>query len=383
MALPRLTRVPPTALFLAVLVAMPLAMLAACQAPTTTARGGIDFASTLAAWDRDPGQEPGKDQDKTLQGVVVLRDGRVVAERYYTGATAASLNDIRSAGKSVTALLATIALDRGAIASASDPVRKYWPEAAGSALGAATIDDLLTMRSGLAADDEDPASPGSEDRMDEASDPVAFLRSTPRQDAPGATYRYNSLTAYATGIVVGRATGADLGTFAGTALFGPLGIADWRWNKDAAGHTKGQGNLWLSTRSLATIGEMVRCGGEYRGRRIVSAGGIEAMLRPRVPIAATDPYADEYGRLWYFKSLPVGDFRVPVWFASGNGGNKIYVVPNLRMVVAITSQAYGRGYGQRRSQEILTRLLREAIEHPAPRAIDSGPPGLLAAHCGR
>ncbi|HEY1399794.1 serine hydrolase domain-containing protein [Roseateles sp.] len=371
MALPRLARQWPAALL--------VAALAACQAPTSTststARGANDVASPLAAWDQD--------QDKTLQGVVVLREGRIVAERYYNGATAASLNDIRSAGKSVTALLATIAMDRGTITSASDPVRKYWPEAAGSAVGEATIDDLLTMRSGLAADDEDPASPGIEDHMDEAADPVAFLLAIPRKDAPGTTYRYNSLTAYAAGIVVGKATGADLGAFAGTALFEPLGIAAWRWNKDVAGNTKGQGNLWLSTRSLATIGEMVRCGGEFRGRRIVSAGGIETMLRPRVPIAATDPYADEYGRLWYFKSHPVGDFRVPVWFASGNGGNKIYVVPNLRMVVAITSQAYGRGYGQRRSQEILTSVLRDAIEHPTPAGIGSAPPGLLAPHCGR
>ncbi|WP_067270499.1 serine hydrolase [Mitsuaria sp. 7] len=361
MVLTRLARMLPAAVL--------LSAITACQAPAPTARGGADFASPLAAWEPDAG----KDQDKTLQGVVVLRDGRVVAERYYNGATAASLNDIRSAGKSVTGLLATIALDRGAIASASDPVRRYWPEAAGSALGDATVDDLLTMRSGLAADDEDPTSPGIEDHMDESSDPVAFALSTPRQEAPGTTYRYNSLTAYAAGIVVGRAAGADLGAFAGPALFEPLGITAWRWDKDVAGHTKGQGNLWLSTRSLAAIGELVRCGGEYRGRRLVSAGGIEAMLRPRVAIGDKDPYADQYGRFWYFKALPVGDSRVPVWFASGNGGNKIYVVPHLRMVVAITSQAYGRGYGQRRSQEILTSLLRAAIEGSGKSHPDSSP----------
>lgn len=307
----------------------------------------------LATWDRD--------EDRTLQGVVVLRDGQRVAERYYNGATADSLNDVRSAGKSITALLATIAMDRGAIASASDPVVRYWKEADRSALGRASVDDLLTMRSGLSAEDEDPASPGQEDRLDAAADPVAFLLAVPAKEAPGKTWRYNSLTSYAAGLVIGQATGMDLGAFASTALFEPLGIAAWRWDKDAAGHTKGQGNLWLSARSLATIGEMVRCGGEYRGRRVVSAGGTEALMQPRVAIAAKDPYADQYARSWYYKVHAVGGQRVPVWFASGNGGNKIYVVPQLRLVVAVTSQAYGRGHGQRRSQAILQSLLQAAV----------------------
>lgn len=362
---------------LAVLLSM--AALAGCQtrpsSPTPTAtpnrHDDAAFAAALAAWDQD--------QDKTLRGVVILREGRLVAERYFNGATAHSLNDIRSAGKSVTALLATIAMDRGAIASASDPVTKYWPESTRSALGKASVDDLLTMRSGLAADDEDPASPGQEDRMDAAADPVAFALAVPALEAPGRTYRYNSVTAYAAGLVIGKATGMDLGAFAGMALFEPLGITAWRWDKDAAGHTKGQGNLWLSTRSLAAIGEMVRCGGEYRGRRIVSAGGTEAMMQPRAAIGAKDPYADQYARAWYYKGMSVGAQRLPVWFASGNGGNKIYVVPKARLVVAITSQAYGRGYGQRRSQEILKSVLSVATASTTSAADPAGDPTDIAS----
>lgn len=369
-----------------VILVIGLVALAGCRSTSTAdergagrgqdPRGGIDLAAPLARWEQDP--------DKTLQGVVVLRNGHVVAERYYNGATRDSLNDIRSAGKSVTALLATIALDRGAIASAQDPVGKYWPEAARSPIGAATIDDLLTMRSGLDAEDEVSASPGHEDRMDEAPDPAAFALSVPAREAPGTVYRYNSLTASAAGLVVARATGEDLADFGAKALFGPLRLGAWRWDKDAAGHTKGQGNLWLTTRGLATIGEMVRCAGEYQGRRIVSAGGIAMMLKPRVPIADKDPYADAYGRMWYFRLLPVGSQVVPVWFASGNGGNKIYVVPRARLVVAITSQAYGRGHGQRRSQEILVSLLQASLPAlPPPGTADAPVQGLFDRSCAQ
>ena len=298
-----------------------------------------------------------QDEHPDLRGVVVLRDGRVVAERYYNGETADTLHDVRSAGKSVTALLLGIAIDRGKIRSVADPVSAYWPESSGSAIGDVVLSDVLTMRSGLAAFDDDPASPGNEDKLDEAADPLAFLRAVPRADSPGSRYRYNSLTAYTAGVVVAKATGGTMTDFARSSLFGPLGITRWSWAADAAGYTKGQGNLSLTTRGFATIGEMVRGKGLYRGRRIVSAGWIRDALAPRVAIADSDPYADGYGYFWYSKVQQIGGKPVAVSFASGNGGNKIYVIPSRHMVVAITSSAYGRGYGQRRSETILKAIL--------------------------
>lgn len=84
---------------------------------------------------------------------------------------------------------------------------------------------------------------------------------------------------------------------------------------------------------------------------------MRAALAPRVSISAADPYADGYGYFWYSKIQSVEGRQIPVSFASGNGGNKIYVVPSRRLVVAITSSAYGRGYGQRRSESILKAIL--------------------------
>lgn len=297
------------------------------------------------------------DEHPDLRGVVVLHDGRVVAERYYNGETANTLHDIRSAGKSITALMVGIAIDRGKMHGVDDRVSTYWTESKGSAIGDVAIRDVLTMRSGLAAFDEDPASPGNEDKLDEAPDPLAFLRSVPRADPPGSRYRYNSLTAYTAGLVVAKAIGQSMADFARTSLFRPLGIRRWKWASDAAGYTKGQGNLSLTARDFAAIGEMVRGEGLYRGRRIVSAGWIRDALAPKVSISASDPYAEGYGYFWYSKVQQINGKPVPVSFASGNGGNKIYVVPSRHLVVAITSSAYGHGYGQRRSETILKAIL--------------------------
>ncbi|WP_442679637.1 serine hydrolase domain-containing protein [Sphingomonas sp. ASY06-1R] len=298
-----------------------------------------------------------RDEHPDLRGAIVLRDGQVVAEHYYNGETADSLHDIRSAGKSVTALLVGIAIDRGKIHGVDDAVGRYLPELTGSAIGDVALRDVLTMRSGLAAFDEDPASPGNEDKMDLAPDPIAFVRTVPRADPPGTRYRYNSLTAWVAGAVVARATGGTMANFAGAHLFRPLGITHWQWSSDSAGYTKGQGNLSLRLRDVAAIGDMVRQDGRYHGRRVISAGWIAAMLAPKQRIADSDPYADGYGYFWYDRVQHIAGTAVPVVFASGNGGNKIYVVPSRHMVVAITSSAYGKGYGQRRSQAILQAIL--------------------------
>jgi CubicO group peptidase (beta-lactamase class C family) len=318
--------------------------LDACVARTEPA-----IQAVLARFDRD--------EHPDLKGVVVMRDGRIIGERYYNGETAAGLHDIRSAGKSITALLMGIAIDRGYIDSVDDPVARYWPQARGSAIGDVPLRDVLTMRSGLAAFDADPASPGNEDRMDAAASPPAFVLALPRADPPGTRYRYNSVTAYTAGLVVAKAAGRTLDGFAREVLFKPLGIARWTWQADAAGYTKAQGNLALTTRDLATIGEMVRGGGLYHGRRIVSETWVRNALEPKVAIADSDPYADGYGYLWYAKAQAINGKSVAVSFASGNGGNKIYVAPARRLVVAITSSAYGFGYGQRRSEAVLTAIL--------------------------
>lgn len=323
------------------------AVVLSAAAPTPRIDPALD--KVLAVFDHD--------EHPDLRGVVVLRDGRVVAERYFNGETEATLHDIRSAGKSVTALVVGIAIDQGKLHGPDDTVSAYWPESKGSAIGDVAIRDVLTMRSGLAAFDEDPASPGNEDKLDAAPDPLLFLRSVPRADPPGSRYRYNSVTAYTAGVVVAKATGQSMADFARTSLFRPLGIRRWRWASDAAGYTKGQGNLSLTARDLAKIGEMVRGEGLYQGRRVVSARWIRDALAPKVSIADSDPYAESYGYFWYSKAQQINGTSIPVSFASGNGGNKIYVIPSRHMVVAVTSSAYGRGYGQRRSEEILKAVL--------------------------
>ena len=327
-----------------------LLLLAALSLPC--AAGAQEAPATLA----QVLQAQDRDSHGDLRAVVVLRDGAIVAERYYNGETADTLHDIRSAGKSITALLVGAAVARGQLAT-TGTVGGYWPDVAGSPAGKVVLDDLLTMRSGLAAFDEDEHSPGNEDKLDEASDPAAFVRGVPAAAAPGSIYRYNSLGSYIAGRVVENASGADLEGYAAKVLFAPLGITRWSWGRDVANHPKGQGNLSLRARDTARIGQLVLDDGKVDGRPVIDAAWIKAALAPRVAIGAADRYADSYGYFWYAKTQDVGSRKIAVYFASGNGGNKIYVIPARRMVVSVASSAYGKGYGQRRSEDILKAIL--------------------------
>ncbi|MBB6254341.1 serine hydrolase domain-containing protein [Nitrospirillum iridis] len=303
------------------------------------------------------------DPHPDLKGVVVLQHGHRIAEAYYNGDGATTLHDIRSATKSLTGLLMGIAIERGLVAGVDAPLTHLLPGPLPPGWERITLRDLLTMRSGLAADDTDPASPGNEDTLDEAGertgDWATAALAVPVREPPGRTYQYCSLNAFLAGLIIERASGQSLDAFAQQALFAPLGITAHAWRQLPGGHGTGQGNLSITARDAAALGQMVLDRGRAPdGRQIVSAQWLADSTAPLHPIADKDPYADSYGYLWYAKDEPAGGGpTVPVHFASGNGGNKIYVVPSLGLVVAITSSAYGKGYGQRRSQDILRGVL--------------------------
>jgi CubicO group peptidase (beta-lactamase class C family) len=301
-----------------------------------------------------------KDSHGDLKGIVVVRDGRFVSEHYFNGDDAGTLHDIRSATKSITSVLMGIAIDKGLVRSVDEPISQYLPDLPRQGREKITIRDLLNMRSGLDADDVDAASPGNEDTLNKSTDWIRTVYAVPMKRAPGDKYVYASINAFLAGAIVENASHMSLDDFGKKNLFAPLGIRNFKWEHVPVNRTTGQGNFSITTRDEAAIGQMVLNGGVVDGHRIVKREWLDASLSRQVAISEDDPFADWYGFMWYTKDEPVGTGKIEVHFASGNGGNKIYVVPSLHMVVAITSSAYGHGYGQRRSQEILLRILAAA-----------------------
>ncbi|MEM9840678.1 MAG: serine hydrolase [Pseudomonadota bacterium] len=325
-----------------------LGLVSGCAEPTDVQR----IENVLETYDADPNGD--------LQGVVVMLEGEVVAERYYNASDAKTLVDVRSSGKSVTSLLFGIARDQGAIGSLDATVSEYWRETEGAPIGAVKLRDLLTMRTGLDADGDDPSSAGYEDYLDASENPRAFVLTVPVKEPAGETYRYNSLAAYTAAHVIRTATSEPIDQFAEDYLFGPMGIKDWRWMQDQVGDAKGQGNLFLSTRAFAQLGQLIADEGRHEGQQIVSKDWLGESLSSIVDIGDVDPFATEYGYYWYRRQYPFGDKSLTVYFSSGNGGNKVMVVPEAGLVVAVTSTAYGQGRGHRRTEAIFAEVV-EAI----------------------
>ena len=298
-----------------------------------------------------------RDAHHDMKGIVVVRDGRLVSEHYFNGDSVDSPHDIRSATKSITSLLMGIAVDRGLIRSIDDSISLYLPGLPKDGKEKISIKDLLTMRSGLAADDENPASPGNEDRLDESTDWIRTAYSVPMKTEPGMKYLYCSLNAFLTGAIVENATHMPLDRFAEANLFAPLGIEHFTWRHVPVDRTTGQGNLSITTRDEAAVGELMLDDGVVNRQRVVSHEWVARSLASLVAISDSDAYADFYGLMWYTKAEPVGGQTIQVHFASGNGGNKIYIIPSLHMVVAITASAYNQPYRHKRSTDVLLRIL--------------------------
>ncbi len=302
-----------------------------------------------------------RDANRDLKGVVVVRRGCITAERYFNGDDAGTLHDIRSAAKSITSTLVGIAIGRGLIPGVDVPVAGLLPPGAPDRVRRIRVRDLLTMQSGLDSYDRDSVAAGNERWLDASDDWIRFAYSVPQVSQAGERYVYSSLTAFLAGAIVEHVTHSTLQTFAGEALFRPLGIDRWAWRVGPRGEGTGQGNLSIRARDLAAFGELFLRGGVFQGRRIVDSAWVRAALAPKVAIGATDKYADGYGYMWYSKRYERPGRAVTVRFASGNGGNKVYLVPDRDLVIAVTSSAYGLSRGQARSERILLGIL-DAVE---------------------
>jgi CubicO group peptidase (beta-lactamase class C family) len=254
--------------------------------------------------------------------------------------------DLRSATKSITALLIGIAIDQGKIPSVREKIAKWLPWHEQTLLkdprkAQITIEDLLTMRSGLDCNDWDPRSPGQEDKMYKQEDWVASWAALPMRTDPGKEFSYCTGNAVALGEILATATDMTVDTFALQYLFRPLKFdrAEWNYWANKRGVDTG-GHLRLLPDDLPKIGQLVLGRGSYNGVRIVSEAWIDAMTQEHTTISGM---GQRYGYLWWLDntkdpSLP----KTRLLWAQGNGGTFLMVLPELRSVIAITGTRFNR-----------------------------------------
>jgi CubicO group peptidase (beta-lactamase class C family) len=315
-----------------------------------------------------------------LHGVVVVRDGRLVLERYFEAEDNArgrdlgkvvfkpdTLHDMRSVSKSVVGLLYGIALAQGKVPAPEAPLYPSFPEyadlAAASGRDRLTLHHVLTMTMGTDWDESsipysNPAN--SEIAMDLAPDRYRYILGRRVVMEPGKRWTYCGGATALLARLIAKGTGKPLHTFAREALFDPLDMGPTEWLADAKGDPFAASGLRMAPRDLARIGMMMANGGMAGDRRVVPAQWLE---RCTAQIVAVDEVR-RYGYQWYVGNIAFGTplgwaprHLEPWWGAFGEGGQRLFVLSELKLVLAVTAGNYGTD-----DQWIPpTRVLREVV----------------------
>jgi len=277
----------------------------------------------------------------------LLMERRGASFAYYQqGIAGSSRMNVASVTKSAVSLLVGIAMEHGAIASVEEPLHAFFPEHArgpgGAAMQRVTLRHLLTMSSGFAR------GTSYDDYVDfsrrlYAPGFLAYALARPLASEPGARFQYDSTDTHLLALALARRLKVPLMEFAQEALFRPLGIEGAEWPAGHDGVPIGAAELRLTAPEMLRIGQMMRAGGSWQGRQVVPA----AFVREATPrkIASDIPPRGRpelwgYGYLWWLSSIPGDD--LPAYNASGFGGQFIYVVPALEVVVVTFTEPISR-----------------------------------------
>jgi len=210
-----------------------------------------------------------------VTGLVILKNGEIVAERYRYGRAEGARFLSFSMAKSVTSMLVGIAVDKGLIASLDDPAQKYAKEPAGSAYGATPIRHLLHMSSGLTFTEH---YDGNDDvaRMSRAAATgkppvVEVLRSIGDRHSPsGQKFVYASAETEVLGRVLAGASRRTVAEITSEWLWQPLGAErDAFWMLSHDGQERSSGFFNASLRDWARLGLMLANDGRVGERQIV------------------------------------------------------------------------------------------------------------------
>jgi CubicO group peptidase (beta-lactamase class C family) len=249
-------------------------------------------------------------QLEQLHSLLVSRRGELLLEHYAPKFSAGKLANIKSASKSIIAALTGIALERGLLKSVTDPIGAYLPQLARApaAKRAITIEDLLTMRAGLASTSGENYGPWVRSR-----NWVQYALDRPLVSEPGTAMQYSTGTSHILSAILTRVSKKSTWQFAQDAIAKPLGISLARWTRDPQGIYLGGNEMLMTPRQMVAFGELSEPGpregppgGAVRvGRHLLPAADVLALgSHPRVRLRLVDPGGRRPSRV-----LRVGPWR--------------------------------------------------------------------------
>jgi len=269
-----------------------------------------------------------------IAGILVIRHGKVVLERYGLGLQEHDRWSTMSTVKSMTAMLVGAAVRDGAIGSIDDPLTRYLPSLRQSAYEGVTLRHVMTMSSGVRWTEVYPDRNSDVNRYSKSlADKVPggvlkLMASLPRAAAPGSTFLYNSGDTYLLGAALTQAVGKPLADYMSEKVWQPAGMecdAFYTLESDG-GQEIGGSRAGMVLRDFGRFAEFVRNDGVIEGKRVLPEGWVEAAATPAFKLE-TPPVVDitHYGYSWW-----LGD---GVMAALGHAGQRIDIFRDEGLVV--------------------------------------------------
>jgi CubicO group peptidase (beta-lactamase class C family) len=296
-----------------------------------------------------------------IRSLLVSWRGSLVVERYYNGARASSPANIKSASKSVISALVGIAIDSGSIEGVRQPIAHYFPSLNGPKADvrkrAITIEDLLTMRSGLQS-----TSNRYYGAWVQSGNWVQYALDRPLLAEPGTDMDYSTGSSHLLSAILTKATGKNTWQYAQEVLAKPLGFSLPQWPRDPQGIYFGGNDMLMTPRQMVAFGELYLKKGNVSGRQVVPASWVDASFVPRTRSRWSD---QTYGYGWWARELAGQDVR----FAWGFGGQYIFVVPALDLVVVTTSSSTA-DESRRSHRRTVFDIVEQLVIEPLARSAD-------------
>lgn len=281
-----------------------------------------------------------------VSSLLIIRNGHLVYEEYFQGMTAKHLHPCYSVTKSFASALVGIARSQGRIGDLNTPILEYFPqypevENDGPWKQAITLEHALQMRTGILWDElstnySHPDNPVAQLFQD--TDWLKHMLDQPMAAEPGTEFVYNTGVSVLLSGVLQNVTGQSAEAFAEDVLFGPMGIREWHWHTSPMGVTDTGGGLALRPRDMVKLGYLYLREGvwEPTGERLLPTSWVQASTQTHTH----DGAGGGYGYQWWVQSLAVSGEEMRFPYAVGWGGQRIYVIPELDMVVAMTAEGY-------------------------------------------
>jgi CubicO group peptidase (beta-lactamase class C family) len=274
-----------------------------------------------------------------IDGLLVIRNGYVVAEKYYNSYDEFRPHNILSVSKSFLSAITGIAFKQGILVNLNDKVLNYFPEYATPDMDPRkfdiTIRHLLTMRMGIRDESEDNYSVYWD--FYHSDNWIQKTIESPLVFNPGERMRYNTFQTHLLSGIITKAAGISTMEFAADNFFKPMKIDIEYWEKDPQGYYFGGNSMYCTPREMALLGFLYLNRGQLNHQQIIPGEWIDLTLSPSTNFNHPNEWGAlknyDYAYLWWLGQMDGHS----LFMGYGYGGQFIVVFPGLNLIVVSTA----------------------------------------------